>query len=1531
MKSTDRAHRLRRRYATVTAGVLTAGLLTSMMSPAFAEDPVSPAAAGSYAEQVLAKSGDKAIVPNQAFYRIPALADLGGGVILAAYDGRPDGGDSPSPNSIVQRRSVDGGKTWSTPTFVARGQVASKTGLQYGFSDPSYVVDKVTGNVFAFFVYSKDQGFHGSTFSSDDADRQMVSSAVAVSTDKGLTWSMDPGNMPTLPALVDYPADSKYAEFAGPLISNVVKPAGGTVGSVNNVGGVAGLFAASGEGIQLQYGPNKGRLIQQFTGKVKNASGGTPFQSYSVYSDDHGKTWERGAFTGDGMDENKSVELSNGDVMMNSRASSGGQGGRKVAISKDGGESYGAVTIDATLRDPVNNASIARVYPNAPQGSAEAKVLMFSNANSNTGRNNGTIRYSCDDGSTWSAGKQFKSGYMSYSTVTALSDGNFGLLYEADGNAITFGKFDAAWLGVDCLGTMNAALTATNVSGTNGTTVDAALTVTNNGDKVLSGARISFAAKLGWALGKVVVPDVAPGATATVNVPVAIPASSRAGNVALSARLSLGEQSITANVALTVTGGATANVAKIAVDGFLNAPVRDVTTTPYAVGEQIPYAFKVDNLSNFTVEVRPTAGNFDPLRRTNEGGTSNSGNCGFGTFIVGQSYTCATPLHLVTAAELADGFFVPQTTWRTTGGGLTETLPVTGEEVDLLVRKPSLSATHVGAELVDVDASGYATVGDSISYTSVITNTGNVRLTGVTVAGQGAFELAPAESKTLTSLYTLTAADVAANKVVNGLVVTAKNGALGAASSVSAAPVAACSDELCGAQPPMDNQIPQKQISIESVSSEAATGEPVPNGPVSVLLDGDANTYWHTKWSGTADVFPHSVVFDLGGRYTVTDFEYTQRLGSTAVNGQFKDYEIYVSDSATEFGEKVHSGAFTASKDRQRIAIAGNKVGRYVKLVGLNSIAGNEFGGGAEVNIAGLPIAAGTATVSATPGSLEAGQNASMLLAGFPANSAVTLTLDAAVSLGSVTTDAAGAASKSVTIPAGTTVGNHTVTATSGEVTATAALVVTAPVPVLSAAIKGERADTGRDLATTPYKSGDQLPYNFVVKSTAPVTIKIYPTSGEFTGFNINASPNCRYGVLGAGQGYTCTTAKRLVTATDVVNGFFQPVTKWALEAAGSATVNYTIDGGEVDVLVRQPSLAVSVGAGVFEDKDGDGFASVGDVVSFPIIVKNDGNVSLTDIAVPSVDGPAATLAAGASSNGTMKHTLTGADLAAGHVVGTAVAAAKNGSKSVAKEATGAAFTLNIAPEPTATATATQEPTATATAEPTVTPTATQEPTVTPTATPTATQEPTVTPTAEPTATQNPTITPTATPTATQEPTATPTAPADGEPAGSVSDTSVAAGGELVITGQNFKPGTTATFTLHSDPVVLGTAVVDEDGSVSLTAKVPAGIAAGSHTVIITGTAANGEDASVSIAVEIAAAGSTDGATNPATTTGAGATDAATTAAAATASSAGSTSGGSGGLANTGFGTTPLLLIGGLLLLVGLLVMRRVSTGGARH
>ena len=1436
----------------VTAGVLAAGLLASMMGPAFSLATAGQAVAadaGSYVEQVLARNGDNAIDPDLGrYYRIPALVDLGGGVVLASYDGRPDGGDAPSPNSIVQRRSVDGGKTWGVPTYVARGQEAKNGNRKFGFSDPSYVFDKVTGDVFNFHVYSKDQGFGGSGFGNDDTDRNIIGVEVSVSRDKGLSWSTDPGNMPNLPP-VDYTAGSQYAGLDGPLITDVVKP----VGDATNVGGVSGVFAASGEGIQLQYGPNKGRLIQQFTGKVKQADGSVPYQAYSVYSDDHGKTWQRGEFTGTGMDENKSVELSNGDVMLNSRASAGGQGGRKVAVSKDGGQTYGPVSVDTTLVDPVNNASITRMYPNATQGSAEAKILLFSNANSNNGRQNGTIRYSCNDGGTWSAGKQFKSGAMSYSTATALSDGTFGFFYEGDSNAMTFGKFDAAWLGVDCASAITGTVSAAPVSGANGTTVQAKLTIKNDGNAAVDGATATFAAKAGWVLGATVVPTVAPGASVTVDVPVTIPSYAKAGTVTLTANVSAGGPALTAPVPVTVTGGATANIVGLDVKGSATDTTRDLAANPYPVGAAVPYKFVVTSLSNIVGNVVPVTGNFNPLL------PPLPGNCRWNNLAAEGSFTCSSPKHAVTESELAQGFFVPATTWSISGTGAeTQNYTITGAEVDLLVRKPSLSLTYTPGALVDVDSSGFASVGDTVTYTSVVTNNGNVKLTGVDGFGTDGFDLAVNESKTVTSVYTLTAADVAANKVsAKGLVVNAKNGQKVTATSASAPSVAACSDELCGKQPPMENLIPQSQISIASVSSQELTGEAAPNGPAKALLDGNVESFWHTKWQGASDKFPHSVVFDLGKSYDVTGFEYTQRQNGT--NGRIKDYEIFVSENTTEFGEKVASGSFAAVMDAQRISIAGNKVGRYVKLVGLNSIAGNEFAGGAEVNIGGLAVTAATATIAVVPGTVEAGKDIALSLSGFPANSPVGLTLAGGVSLGSVTTDASGSADITLAVPEGTPAGSNNVTAVSGTVTATVGLTVTSPAvtPVVGATIKGARADTSRDLATNPYDVGQELPYNFDVKSTAGIVSTVYPTAGDFSGFNISGTPNCRYRNLPAGGGFTCTTAKHVITVKDVADGFFQPVTKWTSEGAGATSVEYTVDGGEVDVLVRKPSLALTIGAGVLDDRNGDGYANVGDIVTFSVTAKNDGNVALTGVALPGVDGAAATLAAGASTSGTIKHTVTAVDLAAGKVAGVSVsAAAVNGSKAVSKDASGTAFALTLAPEST------------------------------------PTTEPTTTPTGEPTAT-----------------------PAADKATVAVSVGELVAGQAVTITGENFKPGTTATFTLHSEPLALGSATVAANGTVSLTATVPADVPAGQHSVVITGTGVSGEAVEVSIPLTVPAAGSWPAGDTPATS--------------ATASASTSAS---DDLANTGFNMMPLGLAGAVLVLLGgLVVVRRASVRGARH
>lgn len=394
---------------------------------------------GSSSTQVLARNGEG----DFEFYRIVALADLGEGVVLASYDGRPDGADSPSPNSILQRRSTDGGDSWGPPTYIAKGQPGDEAAgkQQYGFSDPSYVVDRTTGRVFNFHVFSKNRGFHDGAIGNDDTDLDVTSAEVSVSTDGGVSWSTDPENQPDLPPLAGEEPGSP------PLITRAVKPTGKTVDEVKNVGGIAGMFATSGEGIQLRYGPHAGRLVQQFVGDIVQPDGKKEIQAYSVFSDDGGDTWKMGTPVGQAMDENKVVELSNGDVMLNSRPNKAGY--RKVAISTDGGETYSMPKEDTQLPDPANNGHITRMYPDANEGSKEAQILLFTNTATKDSRDHGTIRYSCNDGKKWSEGRLFREATTSYSTVTPLGGDQFGIFFEGDGELL-FAKVDKEWIGVDC-------------------------------------------------------------------------------------------------------------------------------------------------------------------------------------------------------------------------------------------------------------------------------------------------------------------------------------------------------------------------------------------------------------------------------------------------------------------------------------------------------------------------------------------------------------------------------------------------------------------------------------------------------------------------------------------------------------------------------------------------------------------------------------------------------------------------------------------------------------------------------------------------------------------------------------------------------------------------------------------------------------------------------------------------------------------------------------------------------------------------
>lgn len=312
-------------------------------------------------------------------YRIPALAVTSRGTLIAAYDGRPAGGDLPAQIALLVRRSADGGATW-LPRQIVR---ADTTPL--GFGDPSLLVDRETGRIFLFHAASIRQGFQAAHTGNDPSDPNVLHADYSWSDDDGVTWQHR-------------------------RITSTIKDSAW-----------GGIFAASGAGIQLRHGARAGRLVQQYVVRSKGKNFGV-----SVWSDDHGVTWHHGTLVGPDVDENKSVELSDGRIMLNGRF----RIGRQVAISTDGGASYQGLHLDSTLVDPGNNAAIIRLRPDASADDPRSHWLLFSNTRDPGTRRNLTVRLSCDDGMTWSAGYVVEPGAAGYSTLAVLPDGRIGILYE---------------------------------------------------------------------------------------------------------------------------------------------------------------------------------------------------------------------------------------------------------------------------------------------------------------------------------------------------------------------------------------------------------------------------------------------------------------------------------------------------------------------------------------------------------------------------------------------------------------------------------------------------------------------------------------------------------------------------------------------------------------------------------------------------------------------------------------------------------------------------------------------------------------------------------------------------------------------------------------------------------------------------------------------------------------------------------------------------------------------------------------------
>ncbi|MGP3971024.1 sialidase family protein [Streptomyces sp. 6N223] len=330
-------------------------------------------------------------------FRVPAVVQAADGTLLAFAEGRVNGSGDNGNIDLVMKRSADGGVTWG-PIEVILDDGTNK------FGNPVPVLDRETGQIVLNTTRT------GGSVTGDDircgaADaKETRRSFILFSDDNGTSWT-EPVEITT-----DVRPDSWRHFVGGP-----------------------------GHAIQLTRGEHAGRLVVPGNHSVAppedsgiDCLDDRLYGAHSLYSDDHGRTWELGGvdtpLTGVvNPNESSVAELSDGTVYFNARDQYGSsEGTRAATVSSDGGASFDHPYEDVPdLVAPVVQGSVLALSGTDPGR------LVFSAPGSASVREDLTLSVSDDDAETWSTGPVIHDGPAGYSDLVEIAaSGSVGVLYE---------------------------------------------------------------------------------------------------------------------------------------------------------------------------------------------------------------------------------------------------------------------------------------------------------------------------------------------------------------------------------------------------------------------------------------------------------------------------------------------------------------------------------------------------------------------------------------------------------------------------------------------------------------------------------------------------------------------------------------------------------------------------------------------------------------------------------------------------------------------------------------------------------------------------------------------------------------------------------------------------------------------------------------------------------------------------------------------------------------------------------------------
>jgi sialidase-1 len=368
-----------------------------------AEPPAAPAAAPEAAQPkpealpddprifrtTLRRSGDDGVHT----YRIPGLATTPRGTLIAVFDARnKSGGDLPGDIDVAMMRSTDQGATWEKMQRIIDFDAAAPGSRGNGVGDPAVLVDAHNGHIFVVALWS--HGARGWNGSGPGLTPEETGQLVMVkSTDDGVTWSQP----------VNLTAKLKRPEWRL-------------------------FFNGPGAGIHL----HDGTLVFPAQYRAHDRAAHSCF----IQSSDGGESWTVSPPAIPGTPQTSEAQIaqcSDGSLLLSMRDESK-SGQRAWARWRDGAWSEPWYTVP----DPTCMASLI---------SHPKQLLLFSNPDDPKRRVRLTIRFSRDEGRTWTRGRLLDPGVCMYSCMTVLRDGRIGILYESgDVSGLQFCRFPLDWV-----------------------------------------------------------------------------------------------------------------------------------------------------------------------------------------------------------------------------------------------------------------------------------------------------------------------------------------------------------------------------------------------------------------------------------------------------------------------------------------------------------------------------------------------------------------------------------------------------------------------------------------------------------------------------------------------------------------------------------------------------------------------------------------------------------------------------------------------------------------------------------------------------------------------------------------------------------------------------------------------------------------------------------------------------------------------------------------------------------------------------